>query len=81
LPHVGEGGSFIAHDGKWAVENEGTAPDIAVENTPKEVIAGHDPQLERAVAVALQQLKDHPVERMTKEPAPPEWGKRIKPNP
>ncbi len=74
-------GGFFAVDGKWAVENEGTAPDVAVENTPKDVIAGHDPQLERAVAVALQQLKDHPVERMMKEPPPPEWGKRIKPNP
>ncbi|HWH51402.1 MAG TPA: PDZ domain-containing protein [Gemmatimonadaceae bacterium] len=74
-------GGFFARDGKWAVENEGTPPDVTVENTPKEVIAGHDPQLERAVAVALQQLKDHPVERMTKEPAPAEWGKRIKPLP
>ncbi len=74
-------GGFFARDGKWAVENEGTPPDVTVENTPKEVIAGHDPQLERAVAVALQQLKDHPVERMTKEPPPPEWGKRIKPWP
>ena len=43
-------GGFFARDGKWAVENEGVAPDIDVENTPKEVIAGHDPQLERAVA-------------------------------
>ncbi len=72
-------GGFFARDEKWAVENEGTPPDIAVENTPKEVIAGHDPQLERAVAVALQQLKDHPVERATKEPPPPTWGARVKP--
>jgi tricorn protease len=50
-----------------------------VENTPKEVIAGHDPQLERAVEVALQQLKEHPVQRATKEPASPTWGKRVKP--
>ena len=35
-------GGFFARDGKWAVENEGVAPDIDVENTPKEVIAGHD---------------------------------------
>ena len=42
-------GGFFARDGKWAVENEGVAPDIDVENWPKDVIAGHDPQLERAV--------------------------------
>ena len=43
-------GGFFTRDGKWAVENEGVAPDIDVENWPKDVIAGHDPQLERAVA-------------------------------
>jgi tricorn protease len=72
-------GGFIARDGKWAVENEGVAADVEVENTPKEVIAGHDPQLERAVQEALRLLKEHPVDRMTKEPPPPVWGKRIKP--
>jgi tricorn protease len=72
-------GGFIARDGKWAVENEGVAPDIDVENTPKEWIAGHDLQLERAIAVAMQQLKEHPVDRMMKEPAPPTWGARAKP--
>jgi tricorn protease len=72
-------GGFFARDGKWAVENEGVAPDIDVENTPKEVIAGHDPQLERAIEEAMKQLQAHPVERATKEPPPPTWGKRAKP--
>ncbi|HET6679592.1 MAG TPA: hypothetical protein VFG84_00200, partial [Gemmatimonadaceae bacterium] len=61
--------------------NEGVAPDILVENTPKEVIAGHDPQLERAVAEAMRLLKEQPVDRATREPAPPTWGKRVKPLP
>ncbi|HKQ06311.1 MAG TPA: PDZ domain-containing protein, partial [Blastocatellia bacterium] len=69
-------GGFFSREGRWAVENEGTAPDIDVENWPKEVIAGHDPQLERAVQEAMKQLKEHPVERMGKEPPPPTWGKR-----
>jgi tricorn protease len=72
-------GGFFARDGKWAVENEGVAPDVDVENTPKEVIGGHDPQLERAVTEAMKQLSEHPVVRATKEPPPPTWGKRIKP--
>ncbi len=69
-------GGFFTRDGKWAVENEGTAPDIDVENWPKDVIAGHDMQLERAVQEALRLLKEKPVNRLTKEPAPPTWGKR-----
>ena len=55
-------GGFFTRDGKWAVENEGTAPDIDVENWPKDVIAGRDPQLERAVDEALRLLKEKPVE-------------------
>ncbi|MBY0496434.1 MAG: PDZ domain-containing protein [Cyanobacteria bacterium] len=69
-------GGFFTKEGKWAVENEGTAPDIDVENWPKDVIAGRDPQLERAVDEALRLLKEKPVQRMTTEPAPPAWGKR-----
>jgi tricorn protease len=69
-------GGFFSAAGKWAVENEGTAPDVDVENWPRDVIAGRDPQLEKAVEVALQQLKDKPVERMMKEPPSPTWGRR-----
>jgi tricorn protease len=69
-------GGFFTRDGHWAVENEGVAPDIDVENWPRDVIAGRDPQLERAVAEAMRLLKERPVDRMTKEPPPPTWGKR-----
>jgi tricorn protease len=43
------------------------------------VIAGHDPQLERAIEEGMKQLQAHPVDRATKEPPPPTWGKRAKP--
>jgi tricorn protease len=69
-------GGFFAADGHWAVENEGVAPDVDVENWPKDVVAGHDPQLEKAVEVAMQQLKEKPVVRMMKEPPSPTWGVR-----
>ena len=69
-------GGFIDRDGKWAIENEGVAPDIDVENWPKDVIAGRDPQLERAVEEAMKLLKANPPKRMTTEPVPPTWGKR-----
>jgi tricorn protease len=47
--------------GQWEVENHGIAPDIEVENLPGPVAAGHDPQLERAVEVTMEALKNHPV--------------------
>jgi tricorn protease len=69
-------GGFFTREGKWAVENEGTTPEVDVENWPKDVIAGHDPQLERAVQEALRMLKEKPVTRLTTEPPPPTWGAR-----
>lgn len=69
-------GGFFSRDGRWAVENEGVAPDVDVENWPKDVIAGRDPQLERAVQEAMRMSKERPVDRATKEPPPPTWGVR-----
>jgi tricorn protease len=69
-------GGFFTRNNTWAVENEGTSPDIDVENWPKEVIAGHDPQLERAVAEAMKLQAEHPVVRAAHEPPSPMWGAR-----
>jgi tricorn protease len=72
-------GGFFGRDGKWAVENTGTTPDVDVENWPKDVAAGHDMQLERSVQEGLKMLAAKPVDRAMKEPPPPTTGKRIKP--
>ena len=48
-------------NGAWEVEGHGVAPDVEVEELPKDVAAGHDAQLERAVAIVMEQLKEHPV--------------------
>jgi tricorn protease len=69
-------GGFFTRDGKWAVENEGVGPDVEVENWPKDVLAGRDPQLERAVEEALKRLKEAPPDRRRTEPPPPTWGRR-----
>ena len=74
-------GGFFGTDRKWHVENEGVSPDVDVEDWPKDMIAGHDKQLETAVEVALKQLAEHPVTRDMTEPPPATWGKRIKPLP
>jgi tricorn protease len=68
-------GGFLNPRGEWDVENVGVAPDIVVEMTPKEVNAGHDPQLERAVQETLRQLQASPAKRLA-EPAPPVRVKR-----
>ncbi len=74
-------GGFFGTDHKWHVENEGVSPDVDVEDWPKDMIAGHDKQLETAVQVALKQLAEHPVHRDSTEPPYPTWGKRLKPMP
>ena len=45
----------------WGIENVGVAPDYEVDITPADVIAGRDPQLEKAVEVALAQIPKHPI--------------------
>jgi tricorn protease len=45
-------------------------PDIEVEQTPADVIAGKDPQLERAIQVALEALAASPA-RVPQRPKDP----------
>ncbi len=52
--------AFYGLTGEWEVENHGIAPDVEVDQDPKLVREGHDPQLERAVAVALDLLQKNP---------------------
>jgi len=68
-------GGFYDTDGKWAVEGVGISPDIAIEQTPADVIKGRDPQLERAVEEALKLVKTQALE-IKPEPAPPIKYKR-----
>jgi tricorn protease len=52
---------FNPTSGEFDVENIGVSPDIEVDLDPALWRQGHDPQLERAVSVALEDLKEHPV--------------------
>lgn len=47
-------------DGAWEVENVGVAPDVEVEWQPAACRDGRDPQLERAVAMLLDELARRP---------------------
>jgi tricorn protease len=65
--------AFFTTDGHWAIENEGVPPDVEVEMDPKAWREGHDPQLEKAVEIVLQQLKEHPLPKPT-VPAFPDYA-------
>jgi len=62
--------AILSPDGRWEVENEGVPPDIEVEMTPKLVIEGRDPQLEKAVEVVLEELERSPVRKVSLPPYP-----------
>ncbi|HVF23862.1 MAG TPA: hypothetical protein VM941_12315, partial [Pyrinomonadaceae bacterium] len=62
----------------WGVENVGVAPDFDVEITPADVIAGRDPQLEKAVEVALAQISKTPVIVPKRPPFPVHPGEQNK---
>lgn len=55
-PNVG----FFNPAGEWEVENAGVAPDVVVDQDPRAVADGRDPQLEAAVAIALRELEAKP---------------------
>ena len=56
--------------GDFEVENKGVAPDVEVEYDPKSVASGHDPQLERAVQIVVDDLKQNPPPKFAVPPYP-----------
>ena len=82
-PKLIDGGSLtvpyirlFGADGKWTVENEGVAPDMEVELDPRAVNAGHDVQLDAAIANVADKLKGWKPVRRSQPPAmPTELGK------
>jgi tricorn protease len=77
FPSLMDGGTVTApnlaiwtEDAGWVVENVGVPPDIDVEQNPAEVIAGHDPQLEKAISVAMAELARNPAKVAKRPPYP-----------
>ncbi|HEX5482082.1 MAG TPA: S41 family peptidase [Terriglobia bacterium] len=58
---------------QWIVENHGVQPDIDVRNSPGELMAGHDAQLEKAVQVLMQEIKAHPKQLPPRPPDLPAY--------
>ena len=54
----------------FVVENVGVPPDVDVEQLPADVIAGRDPQLEKAIEIVLEELERNPPKKFRKPPYP-----------
>ena len=67
--------AFWTTEEGYGVENVGVPPDHDVEMTPKDVIAGKDPQLEKAIELALEALKKNPPKKDVR----PDYPKRAQP--
>jgi tricorn protease len=65
--------AFFSPKGEWDVENHGVDPDYEVEQDPKLVNEGHDPQLEKAVSLALDELKKNPPPATPEHPTYPDY--------
>jgi tricorn protease len=57
---------------EWIVENHGVDPDYVVEQRPDLEVRGHDPQLEKAIELVMDQLKKNPPTTPKRPPYPVE---------
>jgi tricorn protease len=62
--------AFWTPEGQWEVENRGVPPDVEIEQDPKLVRAGRDPQLEKAVEIVMDALAKNPPHRAKRPPYP-----------
>ncbi|MDX6611618.1 MAG: tricorn protease [Blastocatellia bacterium] len=65
---------WTADNGKseWVVENKGVEPDVEMDARPDLVVAGHDPQLEKAIEILNEELRKNPP----RHPSRPAYGPR-----
>ncbi len=77
VPQLMDGGYVTAPnaavwnpDGRYDVENHGVPPDIEVPLDPAAMRKGHDPQLEKAVEVVMEELKKSPPPVYKRPPYP-----------
>lgn len=61
--------AFWNLNGKWDVEGRGVTPDYKVEITPLDMVKSLDTQLDKAVDVVLDLLKENPID----EPSRPDY--------
>ncbi|MFN7710006.1 MAG: S41 family peptidase [Holosporales bacterium] len=57
--------SFWFKDAGWSIENYGVEPDIDIDLSPQDFVAGRDPQMDRALKEVLQEIEANPPLKMT----------------
>jgi len=77
FPELMDGGTVFAPNfavwnpnGTFDVENHGVTPDIEVQLDPAAVRQGHDPQLDKAIEVVMQELTANPPPQYKRPPYP-----------
>jgi tricorn protease len=80
-PGLVDGGSvtvptfaIYSTNSQWIIEGHGVDPDIEVVDDPGAMARGGDPQLERAVAEVMKQLRKHPPREIKRPPYPKRPG-------
>ncbi|HLK14422.1 MAG TPA: PDZ domain-containing protein, partial [Fimbriimonadaceae bacterium] len=85
---VGSGGGYRMTDGgavfipnygawvpgEWIIEGRGAVPDVEIDQDPAAVMAGKDPQLDKAIEIILDNLKKHPFVKPEHPPFPVKLG-------
>jgi len=70
--HIPNYGAYIP--GQWVIEGKGAVPDYEVDQDPAAVMAGKDPQLDKAISLIMDNLKNHPFKAVEHPPFPVKLG-------
>lgn len=62
-------GAWVPGEG-WIIEGSGVTPDVTVHQDPALLMQGKDPQLDKAIELELQHIREHPFTRPTPPPFP-----------
>lgn len=65
--------SYSSDESKWIIEGYGVDPDIEIDNDPAREYAGIDDQLNKAIEVALEEMKN--FKEIPPVPSPPDKSK------
>ncbi len=60
----------LSKDAQWIIEGHGVEPDIEVDNRLEDLVAGRDPQLDKAIELTLKMIQEDPREMPKLAPYP-----------
>ena len=61
---------LLSDEAKWIIEGHGVEPDIWVDTLPSDQARGKDPQLDKAIEVIMEQIRQNPPELPKVAPYP-----------